>query len=137
MWSPARSVRVVVTRLARESADHSFSVLPLSGPLQLHWQYPYASPQYPVIGPADHTCDLGYVTPKDGFALALYVVPNNFQGRVQANQRLRVEIRALADNGQSEPFIVEIAWDGDWSDDTPEMRRHLVLRAARSIDQRD
>jgi hypothetical protein len=132
-WAPARNVRVVLTGLARSTADQSFATLPLSGPLQLQWQFAQTSLQYPVIGP-DHTCDLGHVESNSGFSLSTYVTPNNFQGMIRGNQRIRVEIRGLADNGESDPLFLEIAWDGVWSDDTVEMRRHLLVKAVQSID---
>jgi len=131
--APARNVRVVLTGLARPRADQSFAKLPLSGPLQLQWQFANMSPQYPVIGP-DHTCDLGHVEDDSGFSLATYVTPNNFQGAIRGNERMRVEIRALADNGESKPLFLEIAWNGQWSDDTVEMRRHLTVKRVRLID---
>lgn len=42
--------------------------------------------------------------------------PVNFQGIVGANERLRVEIVAIAANAQSEPLLTEISWDGAWVD---------------------
>jgi len=39
-----------------------------------------------------------------------------------------VEVVAVADNGQSKPIRIEVAWDGNWSDDTEEMSRHLVVK---------
>jgi hypothetical protein len=132
-WAPARNVRVVLTGLARTRADQSFASVPLSGPLQLQWQFAIASPQFPTIGPY-HTCDLGHVEGDSGFSLAVYVMPHNFQGAIRRNERMRVEIRALADNGESKPLLLEIAWDGQWSDDTVEMRRHLTVKRVTSID---
>jgi hypothetical protein len=82
----------------------------------------------------DHTFDLGHVESDSAFRLSPYVTPNNFQGTALGNQRMRVEIRAIADNGESEPLFLEIAWDGIWSDDTVEMRRHLVVKPIKSID---
>ena len=131
-WAPAKNVRVVITGLARAIADQSFATLPLSGPLQLEWQFSSMTPQYPVIGP-DHTCDLGHVESNVGFSLRTYVTPNNWQGAIAADQRMRVEIRALADNGESEGLFIEIAWDGVWSEDTVEMRRHLVVKTVTSL----
>jgi hypothetical protein len=99
----------------------------------LQWQFAIASPQLPTIGPY-HTCDLGHVEGDSGFSLAVYVMPHNFQGAIRRNERMRVEIRALADNGESKPLLLEIAWDGQWSDDTVEMRRHLTVKRVTSID---
>ena len=35
---------------------------------------------------------------------------------------------AVADNGQSEPALIEISWNGNWSDAAGEMSRHLVVK---------
>lgn len=132
-WAPGRNVRVVVTRIARVAADQSLAPLPMSGPLQLTWQFPQTSPQYPTIGP-DHTCDLGFVVPNQDFSLSPYIVPNNFQETVKPGSRMRAEVQAVADNAESKAVFVEIAWDGVWSEDTAEMRRHLVVKTVSSID---
>ncbi len=131
--APAKNVRVVLTGLARTSADQAFAIVPLSGSLQLTWQFPGISPQYPVVGP-DHSCDLGHVESDSGFSLSMYVTPNNFQGKIRGNERMRVEIRAVADNGESKPLILEVAWDGNWSEDTVEMRRHLIVKSVSSLE---
>jgi hypothetical protein len=131
-WAPARNARVVLIGLARAAADQSFAKVLLSGPLQLAWQFPGQNPQYPTIGP-DHTCDLGHVESVSGFSLALYVTPNNFRGTIAAMERMRVEIRVGHDDGESAPLFLEIAWDGMWSDDTVEMRRHLIVKKVKSL----
>ena len=131
-WAPAKNARVVLTSLARMAADDSLTPLRLSGALQLTWQFPQVNPQYAEIGP-DHTCDLGFVLADKGFQMSLYVTPNNFQGVVRARERMRVEVQAFADNARSNVLYLEIAWDGVWSDDTAEMRRHLVVKPVGSL----
>jgi len=132
-WAPANNVRVLLTRLEKPAADGGLTNQALSGPLRLMWRFPEAHPQYPVVGP-DHICDLGRLRQEGEFLLSTYVTPNNFAGSVKANQRMRVEIKAVADNAESEPLTVDIAWDGEWSDDTPTMATHLVVKAnARSL----
>jgi hypothetical protein len=130
-WAPARNVRAALTGLAREGADQFFFVVPLSGPLQLHWQHPNKSPQYPVVGP-DHTCDLGRVEREGGFTILTYLGRNSSL-RLAAKERMRVEIRALADNAESKPLFLEIAWDGNWSEDSIEMKMHLVIKPVSSL----
>jgi hypothetical protein len=37
-------------------------------------------------------------------------------------------ITAYADNyASASPLLLEIAWDGQWADESSEMRRHLVV----------
>ena len=52
----------------------------------------------------------------------------HFNGYVDANKKIRVEVIAIADNGFSKPLLLEIAWDGNWNDDAAEMGRHLVVK---------
>jgi hypothetical protein len=76
----------------------------------------------------EELCDLGYVT-KDGFDISTYVVPHNFTGRLVQAGKLRVEILAVADNGQSQPLHLEVSWDGRWSDSAEEVAKHLVIKS--------
>jgi hypothetical protein len=58
----------------------------------------------------------------------LYFTPNSFEKYVRVNQKIQVELIAVAENGKSNQIRVEIAWDGNWSDDTIEMSRNLVVK---------
>jgi putative SOS response-associated peptidase YedK len=40
---------------------------------------------------------------------------------------------AAADNAESNPLLIEIAWDGEWSDDTATLSKHLVVKQVASI----
>jgi ubiquinone biosynthesis protein Coq4 len=46
---------------------------------------------------------------------------------------MRVEIQVLADNAVSKAILLEIAWDGQWTDDIFEMRRHLIVKPVSSM----
>ncbi len=131
-WAPARNVRVVLTSIIKPAADGTLPARRLSGPLQLTWQFPQIHPQYPTIGP-DDICDLGCLVRGKGFELTPYVIPNNFEGHLDQPGRMLVEVQAVADNAESKSLTIEVAWDGKWSDDTAEMRRHLVVKAANSV----
>jgi hypothetical protein len=125
--SPAHNVQVFLMKVFRSAADGTLVDRSFSGPLQLTWQFPEYNPQLLLIGP-DHLCDLGRIIQGNPFELMLYFTPNNFTKDVEANQKILVEVVAIANNGESEPLRIEIAWDGNWSDDTIEMCRHLVLK---------
>jgi hypothetical protein len=126
-WSQATNVRIVVTGLTRPAADGQPVSQPLSGPLQLEWRYANLHPQYSVVGP-DDICDLGHLYRGDKFRLSPYVFPSNFAGTLDRNQRLGVEVKAVADNAESKPICIDISWDGEWSDDTLDMAGHLVVK---------
>lgn len=128
-WSPAKHVRVLLTGYAKRRPDGTFFPEPVVAPLQLTWAFPQFHELLPTVSTTD-TCDLGFLD--DGaqrFAIALYVTPNNFRGFVAANEAIRVHVVARADNAETKkPLILELAWDGDWSTDMDEMKRHLVIR---------
>ncbi len=125
----AKNVRVVLTKILKPAADGTWANQALSGPLQLTWQFPHSHPQYPTIGPDDF-CDIGNLIKGKMFILTPYVRPNNFVGFIGPNQRMQIEVMAIADNAESNSLCVEIAWDGNWSDDTLQMQRYLVVKEA-------
>jgi hypothetical protein len=122
----AKNVRVVLTRLLKSDQHGKFVDQTLSGPLQLTWQFPHIHPQYPTIGPED-ICDLGNLIKGRRFVLSPYVIPNNFMGYLDPNEKMRVEAIAVADNAESNPVCIEVSWDGLWSDDANQMEKHLVI----------
>ena len=126
-WAQGNNVRVVITDLARPAADGRFVSQPLSGPLQLMWRFANFHPLYSTVGPYD-ICDLGHLQRGEKFMLTPLFSPSNFTTTVEANQKMRVEVKAIADNAESEPLCIEVSWDGQWSDDTLEMAKHLVVK---------
>ncbi len=123
----AKNVRVVVTKIVRPAADGSIPEETLSGPVQLIWQHGHSIPQYPTVGPSLN-CDLGYLLKDKGFNLTLLFVPNNVDSKVIANQKIRVQAIAVSDETESNPLTVEITWDGTWTEDAKEMRKHMVVK---------
>jgi hypothetical protein len=131
-WAPAKNVRVLLTKVNKPAADGSFPIVALSGPLQLTWQHPELHPLFPTIGP-DDICDLGNLQKGRVFTLSPYLIPNNFQGSLPSAGKIRVEVVAAADDAESNPLLIEIAWDGEWSDDTATLSKHLVVKQVASI----
>jgi len=126
-WTQATNTRIVIAGLTRPAADGSLVSQPLSGPLQLMWRFSNFHLLYSIVGP-DDICDLGHLIRGDKFRLTPFVFPANFTGVLEANQRMRVEVKAVADNAESQSLCIDISWDGIWSDDTLEMAKHLVVK---------
>jgi len=122
----AHNVRVVVTKIVGPSADGSIPDETLSGPVQLTWQHGHSMPQYPTVGPSIN-CDLGCLLKDKGFSLSLLFVPNNVNPQVPSNQKMQIEAIAVSDETESNPITVEIIWDGVWTEDAKEMRKHMVV----------
>ena len=126
-WSPAKAVRVVVVAISKRGPDQKFHPEPLAYEYQLTWSPAEFHELFPTISDNDQ-CDLGYLDQHaTEFKLAVYVAPFNFPGVVAANEAIRVTVVAKAHNGQSKPLVVEIAWDGVWSADPTQMKKHLVV----------
>ena len=126
-WAQATNVRVVITAISKPSADGTLARQALVGPLQLMWRFSNFHPQYSIVGP-DDIADIGHVTPGLGFTLTPFVFPNNFTGSLHPHEQMRVELRAVADNGESQALCLDISWDGAWSTDTLTMATHLVVK---------
>lgn len=126
-WVPAKNVRVVLTKVIKYGANGSLLPESLSGPIQLTWQFPQTHALYSLIGP-DDICDLGFVTAGDKFTLCTYIVPTKLDRVIEPEQKIYIEVIAIADNAESNILCINIAWDGKWSDDTSEMKEHLVIK---------
>lgn len=127
-WSPAEAVRVLVVGLAKRRPDGSYFAEPLVVPLQLTWAFPTFHELFPTIADSD-TCDFGAVDEHSGrFRLSTYITPNNFRGYIAAGEAMRVTLVASAHNGNSEPLVLEVSWDGRWAAELDEMQRHLVIK---------
>ena len=125
--SPAHNVRVVIKAIFRPKADGTMCLSPLSGPIQLAWQFQGSNPQFQTIG-AESTCDLGYLRKNEPFRLSALYHHISFDGTVKKGEKIIVELAAFADETESNVLKIEIAWDGIWSDDSDEIIKHLVVK---------
>ena len=123
---PAKNVRVCINTLNRLDADGTMRPIPLSGHIQLAWQWEESNPQFQTIG-ADSTCDLGYLKEGESFKLKTIFDPIAYNFTIAKGERMIVGIIALSDEAKSTELKLEIAWDGIWSDDPEKMRNHMVI----------
>ena len=98
----------------------------------LTWSPVEVLPLFMTI-PREQLVDLGYVNENGNeFVPRLYYSPFNFDGfLVRQNEAVRYEIQIEAENFTSPRYVVEVAWDGQWSFVPSQMRRHLVVRHPR------
>ena len=125
--SPAKNVRVVLTRVARAAPNGELQWEMLSGPIQFQWQHGHSSAPVPD-GRPPLNADLGNVLANGMFTVTTMFCPNNLSLIVQRGQRMAVEAIAVSDSTESKPVCIEISWDGLWADDGEAMGRHLVVR---------
>jgi hypothetical protein len=131
-WSPARNVRVNLKSIFKPSADGTLTPQPLSGPLQLTWQW--IVPQYPTLGAGEEICTFANLLQGELFELSPYIKPNNFVGFLRANERMVIEVAVVSDTAESEPLFLDLSWNGQWSDDTIAMRTNMVIKQTRRIE---
>lgn len=123
------NTQVLLTRLARPAADGSFQPGPgdLGAGVPLTRQHGHTMPRTASLGPPANY-DLVSVVKNVGAQLSLVFVPNNLDPNIPTNIPVRLELVAVSDQAQSPPRCVEIAWDGQWSDDTAVMANHFVVK---------
>lgn|GEM_PF-773706 len=126
-WSPARNTRVVLKSLYKRTTDGSFVPEPLSGPLQLTWQW--LVPQFPTVGAGEEVCTFArLIQGEPRLVLSTYTIPNNFTGFIGAKESMIIEIAAVSDTADSEPLLLELFWNGSWSDNPSEMAKNVVIK---------
>jgi len=136
-WSQARNARVVCTGISKRASDGSFVPEGVPYPILLTWTpADFYGPLQTVVH--ESTCDLGFLDQGSAkFTLAHYFWPHDFPGTISANQAMRVRLIALADNFTSaSTYVLEIHWDGVWSADPVEMRKHLVIKEVDDTDSK-
>ena len=132
----AQGVRVVVQRISRRTPSGAFVQHPLVYPLQLVWT-PMEPGEVERTIVQESTCDFGFLDENvadEMFRLATFMVPNNFRGNVSKDECARFEVVATGQNLVSlEPTVFEVSWDGQWTQNQEEMKRHLIIRTVPSL----
>lgn len=128
-WAVAKGVQVFLTDVSTRTRDGTFVAQVMSARLPLTWAYPKFSPVAPSIRD-ERSCDLGYLIHGESeFKPSLYFYPNNFTGYVRVGSVCRMSIEVHAENfSPGMPLVIEVSWDGQWSEDMDEMATHLVAR---------
>lgn len=129
-WAPAKNVVVHITFMERLGPDGQWQPAMYGGPIPLVWQFGQFYAGLPSIG-RERICDFGRIAEGGEFRLKTQFNPNNVDSTVGANKRMRVHLEAVSDNAQSNPLVVEVAWDGLWSLDTKAMGNHLIIKEAK------
>jgi hypothetical protein len=123
----ARNCRVMLVGISRRDPSGNFQPEPMVYPCQFTWSpLEFMPPIMTII--REQKLDLGYVNENDqAFVPRLYYQPFNFHGSVRPNEAVRYEIQIEAENFTSPRYVVEVAWDGQWSFVPDQMRRHLPV----------
>ena len=127
--SPASNVRVMLTRVLRQSPDGSWQEQRFSGPIQVTWRWPDQMPQFATVGqPA--TATFGFLRENQrAFQLSMVFYPNNLDPEIAADTPTRLVFRAVSDTSESDELVLEVAWDGAWTEEWSEINDHLKVKA--------
>jgi hypothetical protein len=127
--APATRVKIIMREFYSCGPDSNFIRDKAHMPIQL--QYPFAdAPNHdsmPTIG-SSTLYDIGFVKEKDNFRFTTYIMPHTFKSVIKPNERVKIVVRAEADNALSKELGLEIAWSGIWKEDTQQMAKNLVIR---------
>ena len=127
IWSIANNVVVNINLLEKPGPDGEWQSAMYCGKIPLAWQFGEVYSSLPSIG-KEHICDLGHIAEENKFKLKTRISPNNFDGSVDKNEKIRVHLQAVADNAKSNILILEIAWNGKWSSGSKEMAKNLIIK---------
>ena len=64
--------------------------------------------------------------------LETYIKPDDFES-LKPREKMRLQIRAVAENAESEPLWLEIYWDGVWTDDSTSLTQHFQIKEIPSL----
>jgi len=137
---PAESVRILLVGLSRKQSDGTFKDEKVPVPLQLRWSSYSVPEMLPTIPTGeDFFCDLGHLETcgdQGKFTLDFYVNPSNINYKVEKGETIRVNLRASAHTLKKPrwPYVLEISWDGKWSNNDDERKRYLIIKEVKHDD---
>ena len=126
-WCPARNCRVLLRAASRRGPDGRYDKpIQLYSVLQFMWSFPSFTPLTPMVV-RNQPADLGVLgKDADAFRPLPYFAPAYFNGDVAKDQSILYEVEVEAENFvPTDPVFIEVSWDGQWSEDPEEMRKHL------------
>lgn len=124
-WSKATDTQVILTRLEERTANGEFDVT-WTGAVPFGWRHQELYGVTRTVG-ADADVDLCSVVKEKWVQLHLLVHPTNLETIRREAMSIQLHIQAVANEASSAPMRIQLSWDGAWSDDTHEMRRHMVV----------
>lgn len=129
-WVVANDAGVYLVRIDAEDASGKF-VTNWSGISLPITAAHYGTHPTRVVGASEIVFDLCSIVKDKWLAIHPAITPNNFTDKYRTSPgqtiKLRLVIQARSTETTSDQFEFEVAWDGRWSDDTLEIRRHMVV----------
>jgi len=131
-WVTVRNCRVLLLALHRKGPDGYFHKIPLVVQLQYIWT---PAEFAPILQSFNKEAILDFGKLMEGqkvFQPTLYVIPNNFNGFIGANESVRYTLQVTADNYSGDiEHVFEVSWNGQFSDNMDDMERNLIIKEVR------
>jgi hypothetical protein len=132
-WPIATDVQIMMTRLETLSPSGTPTTA-WTGEIPLQWVHQELHPLLRKVG-RHAFADLAVVVNdttvgQKQLHLLPLMKPNNFERSYYTTTRIWVTVMATANEIDSPPLRLEIAWDGQWNAGDSEMARHLVIHPA-------
>lgn len=125
-WSPAKEVQVFLLRVEEPDAAEQDQIIWL-GDVPMRWRHQEIRPVAPTIGPTID-CDLCSVIKDKSVQLWPLITPHSLNAQRREPCNFTVTLQARSIETDSNLLRVQIAWNGEWSDDTDEMARNMVVK---------
>ena len=128
-WTIAKNCKVLLKAISKELPSGQFQNQPLNTNPSFKWTPAEITPQAINLA-KEQAFDFGILQENNqGFLPVLNFTPNNFEGFVKANQKIRFSLQPSADNYISEKYqVFEVAWNGNWSDNMDTMKQNITIR---------
>ena len=125
-WSPITGVHIFL--LSIEAPDASGKFKPVwEGYAPLGWRHE-PDPNPKTLGHSAE-CDLCHILKNPLEVRLSPIIKGQVPERFTEPFKFVFTVQARGVEGDSDPRRLEISWNGKWSDDRDEMKRHLVVKA--------
>lgn len=127
-WFLAKNCQVRLVNISLRGPDNNFRPSPNPVPPTFVWSPAGLLPMATNIA-KEQIFDFGRVAEgASEFEPVLHFYPNNFQGRIAANQAIRYTLEVVGDNvSKVDPLALEVAWNGKWTDNLDDMALNLTI----------
>jgi hypothetical protein len=128
-WSPVTGVHIFLVSIEVPDASGDFKCIWEKLPAALVWRFETGNTKLKTMGHPEE-CDLCHVLKNTGelrlSPLIKGQAPDTFTGPFPLKLRLTLQARGV--EADSDKYLLEVHWDGKWSDDKTQMSRHLVVK---------
>ncbi len=125
-WPTVQDVRVLLLEVQELGQDGQFTTI-WTGATPMRWRHQEFEPPAKPVGPSADV-DLCSIIKDQSVSLLTLFSPTNLPGIITAGARKRFKFQAQGIEVDSSPLLIEIAWNGQWSDNPDEMANGLVVK---------